>query len=144
MARQATIYQWAKFTPLAVYTSLAFIIASTGIIFYVYTKHRTGKINLASAIPSFSALFVFFLTLLLWRAFLQEEIESIQGLVNSESEKVQDRIQVQIQDRISELEELKFQWQLFPTVPQEIWLRSAEFYRKNGVSPVGWTTRGPK
>lgn len=64
MEWQASIYQWAKQTPMAVYTSLAFMIASTGIIFYVYTKHRTEKINLAPAIPYFSAVFVFCLTVL--------------------------------------------------------------------------------
>jgi len=129
MGWQAATYQWAKLTPMAAYTSLAMIV-SMGLVFYVYTKYRTEKINLSPAIPYFSALFVFCLTVLLWRIFLQQEIESMQEKVTSESEKIQEKIQVQIQDRVSELEKLNVQWQLFPTLPQEMWLRSVEFYRK--------------
>lgn len=130
-AQLPATYQWAKLTPMSLPTAITFMIASSGIIFYVYIQHASGEIDLSSTLPYFAALFILFISALLWQTSLQEATQNVQELTNTEAIRIKENIEDEITERISELEGLYYQWQTFLNEPHEIWLKSSKFYRKN-------------
>ncbi len=124
-------YQWAKLTPMAVHTAISFLIASSGIIFYVYVKYISGETNLSSMLAYFAALFVLCITALLWHASLQEMTETLQELTNKEAERIKENIREKITAITSDMHELSFQWQIFSPGSEINWERSFEEYKKN-------------
>jgi diguanylate cyclase (GGDEF)-like protein len=130
-AQLPATYQWAKLTPMALSTAITFVIASSGIIFYIYVKHVSGEINLSSALPYFAALFMLFVSALLWQTSLQEALRNVQEFTNTEAARIKENIEEELTERISDLEKIAFQWQALPNEPPEIWLKVSEFYRRN-------------
>ncbi|MBA3813058.1 MAG: diguanylate cyclase [Alphaproteobacteria bacterium] len=135
-------YQWAKLTPMSVPTALSFIIAGVGILTSVYSRHLSGEINLSKTSPYVAALFVLALTSLMWKASLQQETENIQGLVSLKGGEIKSAIRARIEDSISSLIRLGFQWHLYPNLPDKAGADFVDFYRKNkilrGLKSIEW------
>jgi diguanylate cyclase (GGDEF)-like protein len=121
-------YLWAKLTPMALLTAIGLMIASGGMMIYVYEKHILGEINLSGGAPYLASIFVFCLTFLLWSASIQQEIESLQELISLEGDKIQEKIIKKIEKSVSDLEKLGLKMELFKS--DKDWLTSAELYRK--------------
>ncbi|MBY0501968.1 MAG: diguanylate cyclase [Alphaproteobacteria bacterium] len=130
-AQLPATYQWAHLTPMSLPTAITFMITSTGIIFYVYIKHASGEIKLSSTLPYFAALFILFISALLWQTSLQEATRNVQEFTDAEAARIKENIEEELTERITDLEELHFQWQTLPNEPKERWLIASDFYKKN-------------
>jgi diguanylate cyclase (GGDEF)-like protein len=122
-------YEWARLTPMALHTAIGFIIASGGIIAFVYSKDSLEEINLSSKSPYLAAVFVCCLTSLLWRASLQQGIERLNDLVSLKSGKIKELVTQIIDERVSDMEELKLHLDESPEISERLWVRSVDFYR---------------
>lgn len=128
----SSTYQWAKLTPMSLHTAVGFIIASGGIIAFVYSKDTLRDINLSSKSPYLAAAFVGCLTFLLWKASLHQGMERLNDLISLESDKIKELVTTVIDERVSDMEELKLHLEEFPQVSENLWESSIDFYiRKN-------------
>lgn len=131
-ANLSSTYQWAKLTPMALYTAVGFIIASAGIIAFVYSKDTLRDINLSSKSPYLAASFVGCLTFLLWKASINQGMERLNDLISLESDKIKELVITIIDERVSDMEELKLHLEGYPEVSKKLWESSVDFYiRKN-------------
>lgn len=125
----SSIFQWAKLRPMALHTAMGFVIASAGIIAFIYSKDSLEEINLSSKSPYLAAVFVCCLTSLLWRSSLQQGMERLNELVSLESAKIKELVAKVIDERVSDMEELKLHLEEFPEISEKLWVSSVEFYR---------------
>jgi|GEM_PF-4465474 len=126
----SAIYEWAKLTPMALHTAIGFVIASTGIITFIYSRDSLEGINLSSKSPYLAAVFVCCLTSLLWRSSLQQGMERLNELVSLESAKIKELVINVIDERVSDMEELKLHLEAFPEISEKLWASSVDFYRE--------------
>jgi len=124
-------YEWAKLVPMAGHSALGYLIASGGIISYIYVKHASQEINLSPALPYFGALFVLCIMGLVWKASVEEGRRNLQESTDAETERIQAKTKEKLSIVITDLEQLHLQQQIFPTTSYEIWKKSSELYRKN-------------
>ncbi|MGV8949025.1 MAG: GGDEF domain-containing protein [Candidatus Paracaedibacter sp.] len=130
----SSTYQWAKLTPMALYTAIGFIIASSGIVAFVYSKDSLEDINLSSKSPYLAAVFVCCLTFLLWKASLHQGMERLNDLISLESDKIKELVITVIDERVSDMEELKLHVEYFPQVSKRLWENAIDFYiHKNPI-----------
>jgi len=125
-------YEWARLTPMALHTAIGFIIASGGIIAFVYLKDSLEEINLSSKSSYLASVFVCCLTFLLWKASLHQGMERLNDLISLKSDKIKESVKAVIDERVSDMEELKLHLEEFPEVSKYLWENSINFYiRKN-------------
>lgn len=122
-------YQWAKLTPMAPHTAMGFVIASSGMIAFVYSKDALKEINLSSKSPYLAAISVCCLTSLLWSSSLHQGMERLNELVSLEADKIKEVVTKVIEERVSDMEELKLQLEEFPGIPGKLWKSSVDFYK---------------
>lgn len=122
-------YHWAKLTPMAPHTAMGFMIASSGMIAFVYSKDALKEINLSSKSPYLAAVSVCCLTSLLWSSSLHQGMERLNELVSLEADKIKDVVMKVIEERASDMEELKLHLEEFPEISEKLWKSSVDFYR---------------
>ncbi len=120
-------YEWARLTPMALHTAIGFIIASGGIIAFVYSKDSLEEINLSSKSPYLAAVFVCCLTSLLWRSSLQQGMERLNDLVSLEAAKIKGLVTRIVDERISDIEHLELHLEEYPEISQRLWVRTVDF-----------------
>jgi len=65
-------YQWANLTPMAIHTTVLFILASINIILMIYVKHDSGEVNVSIALPIIAFMITISLTFILWKGALYD------------------------------------------------------------------------
>ncbi|HUX78305.1 MAG TPA: diguanylate cyclase [Alphaproteobacteria bacterium] len=139
-AQLPSTYQWAKLTPMALHTAIGVIIASGGMIIYVYGKHVSDIIDLSAILPYFASIFVLCVASFLWSASLQQEKENIQELTSFARDELLLKIQNKLEGSVSNLKEFGSQVQLAPNLPDNIWRTYQEFYKQKmpWLKPIEW------
>ncbi len=123
--------QWYKFMPMALHTSIGFLLFCAGLVAYLFSKHLRGKIDLSSTLPAFAFMCSLCFTFLLWRSDYQENILKIQQLTILESEKIQNIIETKIEESVLDLMGLDSKGNMGAFFSEKDWIKSTEFYRKN-------------